>query len=199
MTKRDQKKETQPFNTDKERSIDTASENFSDLDTGWAWVVLFASFGTFCLLGGKMYAVGIIHSALLERYSKSVSLTSWAGALHTALFSLGGPLSSAVIDRFSCRTALMLSGVFFIAGYIGTAFADTIEMAIFTCGILAGFLVDVSGTYDQSIIVAASCILFSTISSAVTACFNQKSDDFLQKEETVAVVDNQIKEKQSME
>ena len=63
---------------------------FKDLDNGWAWAVLFASFGTFFLIGNSMYAVGIIHSALLERYEESVALTSWAGALHTALMSLGG-------------------------------------------------------------------------------------------------------------
>lgn len=113
-------------------------QDFSDLDTGWAWVVLFASFGTFFLIGNSMYAVGIIHSSLLERYGEKVSLTSWAGALHTAMMSLGGPLSTAVVDRFSCRAAITSSGVFFVVGYLATAFAETINVAIFTCGIIAG-------------------------------------------------------------
>ncbi|XP_053406865.1 monocarboxylate transporter 9-like isoform X2 [Mercenaria mercenaria] len=113
-------------------------DDFSDLDTGWAWMVLLASFGTFFLIGNSMYAVGIIHSSLLDRYGEKVTLTSWAGALHTALMSLGGPLSTVVIDRFSCRTAITASGMFFVVGYLGTAFAETIETAIFTCGILAG-------------------------------------------------------------
>lgn len=65
-------------------------QDFSDLDSGWAWVIMFASFGTFFLIGNSMYAVGIIHSSLLDRYGEEVSLTSWAGALHTAFMSLGG-------------------------------------------------------------------------------------------------------------
>lgn len=65
-------------------------QDFSDLDSGWAWVILFASFGTFFLIGNSMYAVGIIHTSLLDRYGEKVSLTSWAGALHTAFMSLGG-------------------------------------------------------------------------------------------------------------
>lgn len=64
--------------------------DYSDMDTGWAWIVLLSSFGTFCLLGSALYAVGIIHSTLLDRYQQSLSLTSWAGALHTALVSLAG-------------------------------------------------------------------------------------------------------------
>lgn len=68
------------------------SPEFTDLDTGWAWVIVFASFGTFCLLGTSLYSVGIIQSVLLQRYRESVSLTSWPGAINTALMSLGGNL-----------------------------------------------------------------------------------------------------------
>jgi len=39
-----------------------------------------------------MYAVGIVHSALLDRYADSVSLTSWAGGLYVGMCSLGGKL-----------------------------------------------------------------------------------------------------------
>jgi len=64
------------------------SRAMEGLDTGWAWVVLIASFWTFFMVGGTMYANGIMHVALMERYNESVSLTSWAGALHTGMFSL---------------------------------------------------------------------------------------------------------------
>ena len=63
-----------------------------DLDKGWAWVVLLASFGSMMLLGGTMYAVGIIHIALLERYKEDVSKTAWTGALQSAIISVGGLL-----------------------------------------------------------------------------------------------------------
>ncbi|XP_060603366.1 monocarboxylate transporter 9-like isoform X3 [Ruditapes philippinarum] len=79
-----------------------------------------------------------MHAVLLERYRESVSLTAWAGSLQTAFMSLGAPLSSFVVDRFSCRTAVMLSGMLFTAGYLGTAFAPNIQTAIFTLGFVAG-------------------------------------------------------------
>ncbi|XP_060585467.1 monocarboxylate transporter 12-like [Ruditapes philippinarum] len=138
MVTADKDSESGHIESDKGRFGDNEADSFNDLDRGWAWAVLFASFGTFCILGGLMYAIGISHSTLLERYNQSVAMTSWAGALHTALFSLGGPLSSTVIDRYSCRTTLVLSGIFFLLGYIGTAFAQSMELAIFTFGILSG-------------------------------------------------------------
>ncbi|KAL4232009.1 hypothetical protein ACF0H5_009587 [Mactra antiquata] len=109
-----------------------------DMDTGISWVVLVASFFTSFLLGGALYAVGIIHSALMDKYQESVALTSWAGALHTALPGLFGPLSSIVIDTYNCRTAIVISGILYFLGYMTTAFAPNIHVVIFTCGIVAG-------------------------------------------------------------
>lgn len=78
-----------PVNTDIVENI-----VYNDQDTGWAWVVLCSSFMTFCLLGAALFAVGIIHVTLLERYSANISITSWAGALHSSLISLGASTST---------------------------------------------------------------------------------------------------------
>lgn len=124
-------------NREKPTKIMTEKE-FSDLDSGWSWVVMFASFINLSIIGGNVLGVGIIHSALVRKYQESITLTSWAGTLQVAVCSLGGPLSSAVADRFSCRTAVILSGVCFVSGYLGTAFAPDMVVAIFTCGIISG-------------------------------------------------------------
>ena len=49
----------------------------SGVDHGWAWVVMLASFGSFLIIGGNNYGVGIIHIVLLERYVQDVTKTSW--------------------------------------------------------------------------------------------------------------------------
>ena len=61
-----------------------------DLDHGWAWVVMFASFGSFLIIGGNIYGAGIIHIALLERYGQDVTKTSWVGALLSSMINIGG-------------------------------------------------------------------------------------------------------------
>ena len=63
---------------------------FSDLDRGWAWVIVLGSFIAHMMIGASTYAVGIIHIALLERYRHGVSRTAFVGALHSALISAGG-------------------------------------------------------------------------------------------------------------
>jgi hypothetical protein len=77
----------------KENSLKQPSnslQDFKSLDKGWSWIIMLASFGTFCLIGANMYGVGIMHAVLLERYNESVSLTAWAGSIHIAFMSLGG-------------------------------------------------------------------------------------------------------------
>ncbi|KAL4231287.1 hypothetical protein ACF0H5_008867 [Mactra antiquata] len=110
----------------------------NDVDTGWSWIILAACFGNFCLFGCAQYASGIIHSTLLERYHASVYMTSWAGSLHASLISLAGPLSSAISDRFSCRIAIVTGGCMYLTGYVLTAIAPNVQVAIVTCGVISG-------------------------------------------------------------
>ena len=76
----------------KEEEGEQKTPNFSDLDRGWAWVILLASFGSFLVIGGSVYGVGIIHIALLERYGQDITKTSWVGALHSSMINIGGIL-----------------------------------------------------------------------------------------------------------
>ena len=62
----------------------------ADIDGGWAWVVMVASFGCFILCGGVTYTSGVLHSVLLNRYNAQVSLTTWASGLYTALICMSG-------------------------------------------------------------------------------------------------------------
>ena len=63
---------------------------FTDLDRGWSWVVLVASFVSLMMIGTSIYAVGIIHIALLERYEQDVSRTAWVGSVHSAMIAAAG-------------------------------------------------------------------------------------------------------------
>jgi len=76
---------------------DDLDPDFSDLDTGWAWVVLVACTLAFTMSGGSMYNVGIMHNALLERFRSSVAKTAWAGSLHTGLSLAGKHINALVL------------------------------------------------------------------------------------------------------
>ncbi|ROT66841.1 hypothetical protein C7M84_015112 [Penaeus vannamei] len=60
------------------------------------------------------------------------------GSLTNAFFMLGGPISSSFIQRFGCRSSLILGSVLIMTGYIASAFTTSLEMLFFTYGIVIG-------------------------------------------------------------
>jgi MFS family permease len=48
------------------------------------------------------------------------------------------PLSSALIDHFSVRTAMMTGGLLYTIGFLSTAFAPNISLSVLTFGVIAG-------------------------------------------------------------
>ena len=70
--------------------ITPIAANMEDLDKGWSWVVLVASFGHFMIFGMFLYGVGVAYMALLEEFGGRSATTACAGSLYAALVSLGG-------------------------------------------------------------------------------------------------------------
>ena len=76
-------KEIEAFEVDEssafQQSVSNTSDTFDefDLDTGWAWVVMFAAFGTAIASGGISYSTGLIHSILLKNSSVRWLLQRW--------------------------------------------------------------------------------------------------------------------------
>ncbi|KAJ8319746.1 hypothetical protein KUTeg_001333 [Tegillarca granosa] len=56
-------------------------------EKGWSWMVMITSLGMHTVNGCFIYAMGIIHNALLDQFEESVTLTSWAGSLVLRLVS----------------------------------------------------------------------------------------------------------------
>ena len=51
---------------------------------------------------------------------------------------LSAPIASILVDKFSLRTAIIVSGVLYTIGHIGTAFANSLPLSIIAYGIIAG-------------------------------------------------------------
>lgn len=43
-----------------------------------------------------------------------------------------------IVDKFSVRTAVVLSGLLYTVGYLCTAFAPSLFVTALTCGVIAG-------------------------------------------------------------
>ncbi|OWF41161.1 Monocarboxylate transporter 12 [Mizuhopecten yessoensis] len=111
---------------------------YSSVDHGWAWVVLFGGFFiSFFVVGGQK-SFGILYVELSEKFhvsNKALSLTqSLAGFLQQFL----GPISAALSRRYSYKTLICFGGLMAGGGLVLSSFATSYEVLYFTYGIITG-------------------------------------------------------------
>ncbi|XP_062592358.1 monocarboxylate transporter 12-like [Saccostrea cucullata] len=109
-----------------------------NIDSGWAWMVMMAAFGSQFVTAVLSYGVGVLHNAFLSEFKENLTLTALVGSVFASLLSLLGPLVSFVINKWSCRVAGIISGICLFTGLVFSVFAPNLITLIFTFGIVAG-------------------------------------------------------------
>ncbi len=76
-----------------------------DVDRGWAWCVLAASFMIHIMTYGMAWTTGVYNVIFLEAFNQPKGITAWAGALPTAvMYGIGKHtfyiIHDVVIDGF---------------------------------------------------------------------------------------------------
>ncbi|XP_005096402.1 uncharacterized protein LOC101849837 [Aplysia californica] len=122
-----------------------------DIDGGWAWLVLLASYFNLLMCSGLAFVAGMFQVVFLEEFKGSVSLTAWITALFSSLMQLGGPLSSSTANLGNCRLSVIAGGACLGLGLAASSLADSLGMLMVTFGVVAGCGLGL--TYTASIIV----------------------------------------------
>ena len=127
-------------NEDEDESF--CEEQFSEPqppDGGWGWVVVAAAFVANMIADGVTFTFGIIYVDLLRYFGEGKSKTAWIGGLFMSMPLMSGPIASYLTDRFGCRPVCMFGAVLSAFGFAVSSFVESIELLIFTFGILSGF------------------------------------------------------------
>lgn len=79
------------------------------LDGGYGWLVVFGAFSVQFWVAGLVKSYGVLFVEILEIFSdNSTAVASWIPAILSALCLALAPLSSALCQRFSCRTVVFI-------------------------------------------------------------------------------------------
>lgn len=109
------------------------------LDGGYGWLVVFGAFSVQFWVAGLVKSYGVLFVEILEIFSdNSTAVASWIPAILSALCLALAPLSSALCQRFSCRTVVFIGGLFCALGLMLSYFATSLYHLLFTFGILTG-------------------------------------------------------------
>ncbi|XP_044309978.1 monocarboxylate transporter 6 [Varanus komodoensis] len=107
-------------------------------DRGWAWMVLVATVLAHALTLGFPACVGVFFKDLQHDFQASNSETSWFPSIMTAVLHAGGPLCSILVERFGCRTTVMLGGLLSGVGMVASSFSKSISQLYITAGFITG-------------------------------------------------------------
>lgn len=109
-----------------------------DIDGGYGWVVVFASFVISMIVDGISFSFGLIYTELLNYFNESKSKTAWIGALFLAVPLMSGPVLSNLVDKYGCRRMTFIGGLLAGTGFALASVSNSIEMLYVTFGLIAG-------------------------------------------------------------
>lgn len=107
-------------------------------DGGWGWVVVLSSFVISMIADGISFSFGLLYIEFLDEFQASKSTTAWIGSLFIAVPLLSGPVMSALVDRYGCRSMTILGGIISTLGFVLASISNTLEMMMITFGVIAG-------------------------------------------------------------
>ncbi|XP_050298596.1 monocarboxylate transporter 14-like [Anthonomus grandis grandis] len=107
-------------------------------DGGWGWLVVLASLFINLVSDGITCCFGLLYIDFLNEFGASKSATSWIGSLYVAVPLVGGPLGSALVDRYGCKKMTIVGALISTCGFILSTFAKNIVVMYITFGFLGG-------------------------------------------------------------
>ncbi|XP_068622563.1 monocarboxylate transporter 14-like [Battus philenor] len=107
-------------------------------DGGWGWVVVVAAFIISACADGLAFSFGLLHEEFTSYFETTQSKTSLIGSLFIATPLLAGPIMSALVDRYGCRTMTMLAGLMSAIGFLLASISNSVAMLCLTFGFLSG-------------------------------------------------------------
>lgn len=122
-------------------------------DGGWGWVVVAASFFVNLIADGITFSFGVIYVEFLNYFEEGKSKTAWIGSLFMAMPLLSGPIASFLTDRYGCRRVTIAGSILATTGFVISSFTNSMEMLIFTFGVIAGF--GLSLCYVAAVVIVA--------------------------------------------
>ncbi|XP_016053195.1 PREDICTED: monocarboxylate transporter 14 [Miniopterus natalensis] len=110
-----------------------------DIDGGWAWMMVLASFFVHILIMGSQMALGVLNVEWLEEFHQSRGLTAWVSSLSMGITLIVGPFIGLFINTCGCRRTAIVGGLVNSLGWVLSAYAANVHCLFLTFGVTAGF------------------------------------------------------------
>lgn len=128
-------------NQDKEQFEDVDNSTAAVVvppDSGWAWVVMVASFLCCTIIDGIVFCSGLIQNKLVEEFHVSTLCVSFVSSLLSGCYLMAGPFVSALANRFGFRPVTIVGSLFAAGCFLVASIVPNIELLMLVYGVLGG-------------------------------------------------------------
>ncbi|XP_059224981.1 uncharacterized protein LOC106089402 [Stomoxys calcitrans] len=128
-------------NQDKEQFEDVDNSTAAVVvppDSGWAWVVMVASFLCCTIIDGIVFCSAFIQDQLIQEFGVTKFYVSFVSSLLSGCYLMAGPFVSAMANRFGFRPVTIAGALFAAVCFVCSSFVNSIEMLMLVYGILGG-------------------------------------------------------------
>uniref|UniRef100_H3AT46 Solute carrier family 16 member 14 n=1 Tax=Latimeria chalumnae TaxID=7897 RepID=H3AT46_LATCH len=108
-----------------------------NIDGGWAWMIVLASFIIHILVMGSQMALGILYVEWLEEFDQSRGLTAWIGSLTMGITLIVGPFIGLFVNTCGCRKTTIIGGIVTAMGWVLSAYATSVYYLFVSFGVTA--------------------------------------------------------------
>ncbi|KAK5646514.1 hypothetical protein RI129_004978 [Pyrocoelia pectoralis] len=130
------------FPVPEKNSSDEEEDQESELppppDGGWGWAVVFGSFMIHIITDGVTYSFGVFYDEFLGYFNEGKGATAWILSILVGVTLCSGPISSAFVNRWGCRTVTIAGAILGSICMIISSFAQNVTTLYFTIGIGTG-------------------------------------------------------------
>ncbi|KAK8377231.1 hypothetical protein O3P69_013699 [Scylla paramamosain] len=132
--------------------VESCVEEEKGPDGGWGWVVVFACFMLWIIIGSAPANFGILFSGFLTGLQTSSIVTAWIQNLGMVLSALGCYLVDPMVEEFGWRNVSLAMGVMMALGMSLSAAATSAVDLFFTYSVLSSIPVEIIMTVTHAIV-----------------------------------------------
>ncbi|XP_016973674.1 monocarboxylate transporter 12 [Drosophila rhopaloa] len=107
-------------------------------DSGWAWVVMVASFLCCTVIDGIVFCSSMISEPLIEQFGVGRSYVGFVSSLLSGVYLMAGPFVSALANRFGFRPVTIAGAILASICFGLSYFAPSVEYLFIIYGVLGG-------------------------------------------------------------
>ncbi|XP_057325967.1 monocarboxylate transporter 12 [Microplitis mediator] len=138
LKKKTKKKDDDDDDRHTDEEIDYIVDETPPPDGGWGWAVVFASFMIHIVTDGVTYSFGVFYVEFLSYFREGKGTTAWIASILVGITLCSGPISSALVNKYGCRTVTIAGAILSSACLLMSVFAQNVVTLYFTIGIGTG-------------------------------------------------------------